>query len=237
MILYMTKLLLPQVRTILQHIEIVTLPGYFCSKTPLEFQPIKRKRFFTSSTRLNMEAFTKDNVVPDVIDQVPPKLLKLHYGSIEVKPGMVLTPTQVKDRPKVEYEAEAGAYYTLIMNDPDAPSRKNPVRGEWHHWLITNIPGADVAKGEENTQYVGSGPPKGTGLHRYVFLLFKQPKGKMTFAGLSKLSNRSGDGRANHKVKDFAKKHGLDGNLVSGNFYQAEYDDYVPKLYEQLSGK
>ena len=47
--------------------------------------------------------------------------------------------------------------------DPDAPSRANPKAGEWHHWLVVNIPGGDVSKGEEKTQYFGSGPPKGTG--------------------------------------------------------------------------
>ena len=47
--------------------------------------------------------------------------------------------------------------------DPDAPSRTNPKAGEWHHWLVVNIPGDDVSKGEEKTQYFGSGPPKGTG--------------------------------------------------------------------------
>ena len=31
-------------------------------------------------------------------------------------PGLVLKPTQVKDVPTVEYEAEEGAYYTLVMN-------------------------------------------------------------------------------------------------------------------------
>lgn len=44
------------------------------------------------------------------------------------------------------------------------------------------------------------------------------------------------DGRPNFKARDFAARHNM-GNPVAGNFYQAEWDDYVPKLYEQLSGK
>ena len=35
---------------------------------------------------------------------------------------------------------------------------------------MVNIPGNDVAKGEEVATYIGSGPPEGTGLHRYIFL-------------------------------------------------------------------
>lgn len=54
--------------------------------------------------------------------------------------------------------------------DPDAPSRADPKWGEWRHWLVVNIPGCDVSKGEALSVYIGSGPPQGTGLHRYIFL-------------------------------------------------------------------
>jgi len=47
--------------------------------------------------------------------------------------------------------------------DPDAPSRADPKFREWHHWCVANIPGADVSKGDVLSEYVGSGPPKGTG--------------------------------------------------------------------------
>ncbi|XP_013403127.1 protein D2 isoform X2 [Lingula anatina] len=119
--------------------------------------------------------------------------------------------------------------------DPDAPSRENPKFGEWHHWLITNIPGNSVSQGDVMSEYVGAGPPKDTGLHRYVFLLFKQSGGKQTFEGLHKLTNRSGNNRKSWKVRDFAKKYNL--QLLAGNFFQAQFDDYVPKLHQQLSGK
>lgn len=65
------------------------------------------------------------------------------------------------------------------LTDPDAPSRKEPTRREFRHWLAVNIAGSDLSSGETVFQFIGSGPPQGTGLHRYVFLLFKQPKGKV----------------------------------------------------------
>ena len=43
----------------------------------------------------------------------------------------------------------------------------------------------------------------------------------------------SGEGRGNWKVLDFVAKYKL-GRPVAGNFYQAEYDDYVPILYSKL---
>lgn len=36
-------------------------------------------------------------------------------------------------------------------------------------------------------------------------------------------------------TREFAKKYNL-GNPIAGNFYQAQYDDYVPILHAQLSG-
>lgn len=46
-------------------------------------------------------------------------------------------------------------------------------------------------------------------------------------------TNRSADGRPKRSVKAFAEKHEL-GDPVAGNFFQAQYDDYVPILYAQL---
>jgi len=34
-----------------------------------------------------------------------------------------LTPTQVKDQPIVESEGDNNAFYTLLLTDPDAPTR------------------------------------------------------------------------------------------------------------------
>lgn len=48
------------------------------------------------------------------------------------------------------------------------------------HWLIGNIPGSDIKKGDVLADYRGSGPPEGSGLHRYVFLVFKQ-EGKIAY--------------------------------------------------------
>ncbi|XP_001355892.2 phosphatidylethanolamine-binding protein 1 [Drosophila pseudoobscura] len=171
-------------------------------------------------------------VVPDVIAKAPKATATVQYPcDIVVKPGMVLTPTQVKDQPCVKWDADASKLYTLCMTDPDAPSRKDPKFREWHHWLVGNIPGGDIAKGEVLSAYVGSGPPPDTGLHRYVFLIYEQ-KCKLDFDE-KRLPNNSGDGRGGFKISKFAEKYNL-GDPVAGNLYQAEYDDYVPILYKQL---
>ncbi|KAJ8923657.1 hypothetical protein NQ315_010237 [Exocentrus adspersus] len=193
-------------------------------------RPLFTSRFFSSAAK-TME---QQQVVPDVVDVAPEQVAEVKYSSgVTVNLGNVLTPTQVKDQPNVTWEADSSAFYTLCMTDPDAPSRQEPKFREWHHWLVGNIPGSDVSKGEVLSEYVGSGPPPKTGLHRYVFLIYKQ-NGKLNFDE-KRLTNRSGDNRGCFSIRKFAEKYKL-GQPIAGNFYQAEYDDYVPILYKQLGG-
>jgi Raf kinase inhibitor-like YbhB/YbcL family protein len=70
--------------------------------------------------------------------------------------------------------------YTLIMHDPDAPG------GDYLHWLLWDIPpvtesilpnsvpvGAIQGYNDADTLgYTGPCPPKGTGIHRYIFELY-----------------------------------------------------------------
>lgn len=173
-----------------------------------------------------MEKFVSEGVCKDVIDEPPPKILSVKYaGGIDLTPGMQLTPTQVKDKPEVKFDADPSAFYTLLMHDPDAPSRAEPTSGEIQHWLVVNITGGDVGKGQEMTAYRGSGAPQGTGFHRYVFLMYRQ-QGKQDF-GLPVIPFDKRTGRPKQKVREIITKMGLK-ELVAGNFFLAEYDDYVP---------
>lgn len=86
-----------------------------------------------------MQAFKTNEVVPDVIKYAPKSEMIVLYRKFnkEVKLGNILTPAQVKDAPQVKFEAVSGSYYTLVFTDPDAPSRKKPIRREWYHWLVS----------------------------------------------------------------------------------------------------
>ncbi|XP_013195712.2 protein D2-like [Amyelois transitella] len=184
----------------------------------------------------NVQGLFKEHcIVPDVINMAPSELLDVQYTSgVRVEIGKELTPTQVKDKPVVKWAAKESEYYTLAMVDPDAPSRENPKFREWHHWLVGNILANNLEKGEVLSDYIGSGPPKGTGLHRYVYLLYKQPE-KCNFSKIPKLPNNSGDKRGKFSISKFAQQFKL-GVPIAGNFYVAQYDDYVPKLYAKLKG-
>ncbi|KAF5300296.1 hypothetical protein FQA39_LY11153 [Lamprigera yunnana] len=176
----------------------------------------------------------KFEVVPDVIDKVPPAVLNASYaGGVKVDDGSELTPTQVKDAPKVEWTADSNDFYTLVMVDPDAPSKKDPKSREWLHWLVVNIPGCKLSKGEVITEYVGAAPPEKTGLHRYVLLLYKQLCQTEFFE--KKITNKSAEGREKFCSRKFAEKYNL-CEPVAGNFFQAQYDSSVPAIEKQLKG-
>lgn len=126
-------------------------------------------------------------IIPDIIDSKPGAIASVTYsGNLKVELGKELQPKQVKDQPEVTWDAEEGSLYTLLMVDPDAPSRETPTYREILHWLVINIPGNKVADGQVIAEYIGSGPPEGSGLHRYVFLIFKQSEKITTEKFISK---------------------------------------------------
>lgn len=182
------------------------------------------------------KSFTEHEVVPDVVDAAPAEFAKVTYPSgVSANGGNELTPTQVKDQPTLEWTVDdSNSYYTLFMVDPDAPNRADPKFRSVCHWFVGNIPGTRVAEGDHRIAFAGSGPPQGSGLHRYIFLVYKQPQGKLDLSDAPRTSNRSRNNRLNFQHKDFVQRYGL-GPLVAGNFYRAQYDDYVPTLHAQLS--
>ncbi|XP_052237079.1 protein D2-like isoform X1 [Dreissena polymorpha] len=183
---------------------------------------------------LGMEAFRNAGIITDVIDDVPGKLLLASWGSKNLYPGDKMRPREITKEPSIRYDTETGGFYTLACVDPDFPSRAHPDPHESPvlHWLVVNIPGNEVQKGQVKAAYIGAGAPEGSGFHRYVFLLFKQTAGKMDFSTLKHIPNNKAEGRRRFNARDFAAKHSL--VLIGGNFVEAEYDDSVPELHKQL---
>lgn len=174
----------------------------------------------------------KFGVVPELIDSVPPQEIKVIYDEgREVLMGNELTPVQVKDVPTLTYKADEGSLYTLLMTDPDAPSKENKMWGEARHWLVVNIPGNDISKGQTVIEYVGSGPPKDTGLHRYIFFIFRQRKTISTNVFIAKDNLED---RLRTKTRDLIKEYNLE-EPVAGNFFEAQHDVEYAKLMASQS--
>uniref|UniRef100_A0A452DLB1 Phosphatidylethanolamine binding protein 1 n=1 Tax=Capra hircus TaxID=9925 RepID=A0A452DLB1_CAPHI len=129
--------------------------------------------------------------------------------------GKVLTPTQIKNQlTSITWDGlDPGKLNTLVLTDPVLPAGRTPNIGNDTVTVLSS--------------YVGSGPPKGAGLHHYIWLVYKQERPpKCDDPILSKLS---GGHRGKFKVASFCKKYEL-WTLVAGTCYQAEWDNYVPKL-------
>lgn len=129
-----------------------------------------------------------------------------------------MKPSEVQTAPVVNWDANPSSYYTLAMVDPDAPSRADPLYREVEHWLVVNIPGDEIANGDVIADYIGSAPPKDSGLHRYVFFVYNQ-NGRIEFDELGAEENR-----INFSIKTFAEKYGL-GQPIAGNFFLAQNEE------------
>ncbi|KAJ1566235.1 Phosphatidylethanolamine-binding protein 1, partial [Nowakowskiella sp. JEL0078] len=181
--------------------------------------PFKISKLVTNIMSFN-ELAAKAGIVEDVINsQNPsPATLIVKYPTQSVNLGNELTPTETAGKPVVSWDEESDSFYTLIMTDPDAPSRANPIRGEWRHWIVTNIRGNNLESGSTLWEYQGPGPMPDTGLHRYTYLLYKQPSvGPMAMEAPPADEIKP---RMKFKVREFAERYGL--HLVAGNFMFAQ---------------
>ncbi|XP_043267541.1 protein D2-like [Venturia canescens] len=174
-------------------------------------------------------ALKEANIDKDIKITAPNEKIEVKYGDKAVELGNEFAPTITKDVPEVHYKHEGGVLYTLALTDPDIPM-KGYYR-EWKHWLVGNIPEDKVGKGEVLAEYVGPAPPNGTGTHRYIFLLYKQNQGAITFTE-RRLSAR--DKARKFSITKFAQSYNLEGPIAA-NFFTAKYDDYVPIIHKQIS--
>lgn len=105
------------------------------------------------------------------------------------------------------------------------------------HWVATGLTPASINEqsaatengkplvehnGDTLTEYIGSKAPPQTGLHRYVFLLCKENKGRPATEQATIQSNEL-MGRAAFDTKAFLEHNGLE--VVGANFFTASGDN------------
>jgi Raf kinase inhibitor-like YbhB/YbcL family protein len=108
--------------------------------------------------------------------KIPVKYVCKQYGGQDISPAL-----------KWNKVTDAKSY-ALIVDDPDAPSPKNPRPNPWVHWVIYDLPAEINSLSEDaninsiggkegtndfpTTKYGGPCPPKGSGPHRYFFKIY-----------------------------------------------------------------
>ncbi|KAJ3671474.1 hypothetical protein LUZ60_007553 [Juncus effusus] len=156
------------------------------------------------------------HVVGDILDPFyTTASLKVLFNNKEMTSGSELKPSQVACEPKVEIGGrDMRTLYTLVMVDPDSPSPSNPHKREYLHWLVTDIPETlDASNGNEVVPY--ESPKPVAGIHRFVFVLFKQTVRQTIYAP---------GWRPNFNTRDFAQYYNL-GPPVASAFFNCQREN------------
>lgn len=125
----------------------------------------------------------KAEIIPTVLDDfIPSVLVNVAWSSKnKAELGNTLKPKKLQDAPSIDLLAVShhipkDLKLTIVMTDPDAPSRDDPKWSEMCHWIATNISLSSHAwlyrKFDELVEYKPPGPPPKTGKHRYVLIAY-----------------------------------------------------------------
>ncbi|XP_029383804.1 large ribosomal subunit protein mL38 isoform X1 [Echeneis naucrates] len=161
----------------------------------------------------------------------PQVFLHVHYGkdnSDQVHFGNRMTPTQATSAPQVSFNAEEGSLWTLLLTCPDEHLQDN--EAEYVHWLVGNIPGGAVQAGDELCHYLPPFPARGTGFHRYIYVLFKQ-EGPISFQEDVRPSPCFSLEERTFKTQDFYRRHQDHMTPVGVAFFQSQWDESVTNTF------
>lgn len=155
-------------------------------------------------------------IIPTVIDEFLPSLLiDVQWSSKNhANLGNTLKPKKLQNEPSISLSRPPSAdglctsittnvTYTVTLSDPDAPSRDDPEWSEMCHWIATGLAVSGDTKSscsssltlsltdlQDVMSYYPPGPPKKTGKHRYVFLVFAPANGTTDALNLTKPADR-----------------------------------------------
>ncbi|CAG9763136.1 unnamed protein product [Ceutorhynchus assimilis] len=158
--------------------------------------------------------------------QVP---LNILYDTNQVYYGNIIKPEDASQTPQVTFDSDNDSFWTLIMTNPDGHFSNNDK--EYVHWFVANIPGNKIQNGETIVEYLQPFPPKGTGYHRHIFILYKHSK-KLDFSpyktqGLT-LTDRT------FNTYDFYKT--LQDNITPAGlvFFQSDWSPSLKTFYHNV---
>jgi len=184
----------------------------------------------------------RHEVVPDLFETCDVPQLGVTFPSALDKKikvvGEKMSARHTLYHPTLEWEVEPDSLYCIFKLDLDAPSRKNHTQRCWLHWAVVNVENPqEIDMGDELAEYVGCGAPKGSGFHRYVFVVYKQGE-KFKIGKTRPLKGYGGNGahRAAHNHQKCLGNFKTMPTMVAATMYQGEHDHSVTKLMGWLAG-
>ncbi|KAH9672103.1 ZCN15 [Citrus sinensis] len=176
------------------------------------FDPARNQSVVDMSSR-DRDPLILGRVVGDVLDNFTRTIpMRITYLNKDVNNGRELKPSEVLNQPRVEIGGDdLRTFYTLVMVDPDAPSPSDPSLREYLHWLVTDIPATTGASfGQDIVNYESPRPTMG--IHRFVFVLFRQLGRQTVYAP---------GWRQNFSTRDFAELYNL-GPPVAAVYFNCQ---------------
>ncbi|XP_072755355.1 large ribosomal subunit protein mL38 [Anoplolepis gracilipes] len=149
---------------------------------------------------------------------------------VRVYNGNVIKPNEASNAPNVEYNAEDGSLWTLILSTPDGNLTSDVNASEYCHWFIGNIPGNRVKEGEELIDYLRPIAPYGIGYCRYIFILYKQDC-HIDFSEYKRTKPCLNLKERNWKMLKFYRKHQDQMTPAGLAFFQSDWDPSLKEFY------
>nr|AQR58151.1 TFL1 [Tulipa gesneriana] len=160
-----------------------------------------------------LEPLVVGRVIGEVLDAFEPsmKMAVTYNSNKHVCNGYEFFPSAVASKPRVEIQGgDMRSSFILVMTDPDVPNPSDPYLREHLHWIVTNIPGTtDASFGREVVGY--ESPRPNIGIHRFVFVLFRQRRGQVVAPPAS---------RDHFTIRQFAAENNL-GPPVAAVYFNA----------------
>lgn len=147
---------------------------------------------------------------------------------LPVHRGNVIKPSEAETVPEVAYVSEPSSLWTLILTNPDGHLTKQ--NAEYVHWFVGNIPGDDISQGEVVWNYLQPFPPRGTGFHRFVFILYKQER-KMDYTQLKKVGPCLQLEERTFQTLDFYRERQDDITPAGLAFFQSDWDKSLTDFF------
>ncbi|KAI0089946.1 PEBP-like protein [Irpex rosettiformis] len=148
--------------------------------------------------------------------------------SVPVSAGIVLPRSETAGPPQFaignDFGLEIGQRFVIAAVDPDAPTPQNTSLAQIRHFVgsdfVFKSGKISVERPLKNltvpvSPWLQPSPPAGSDPHRYIFLIYRQPKG---FDNQTVVTPGGGDAALEHfDVAAFAKETNL-GNPIAGTF-------------------
>ncbi|XP_055538991.1 39S ribosomal protein L38, mitochondrial [Wyeomyia smithii] len=158
--------------------------------------------------------------------------------------GNVLKPSEASQQPEVAFDSSfdfratsgspvktSSSLWTLVLTNPDGHFTDSSA--EYCHWFVANIPNGDLQKGDKVIPYLQPIPPKGTGFHRHVFILYKQEK-RLDMSEFKVEEQNMDLAARTFKTCDFYRKYQDDITPAGLAFFQSDWDKSLIEFYQNV---